>query len=358
VLQLHNHTAGWQGDRSEDTGDGDDASAKFVENMATLDQVLPLGEAVSYNNASLALAGRIIEKVTELTWEKAVRELLLTPLGLDSTFFFHMNEFVTRRFAVGHNQHPDGRITVARNWAMPRGGGPAGHMIANASDQIAWAKFHLGDGQGVLSKELLDLMKQPTVDMPGSALGDYVGISWLLRDVDGVRLVGHGGSMHGQYSEFLMVPERDFAVISMTNSGPNGSQLNDDIVKWTLENYIGVLDTDPEPVLLGDSELAQYIGEFETVAATVSISAAEGRLLLNIELKPAMRKELEDAGEEIPDEPPIPIGLLPGEGDRYIVVDGAAKGMKGYFARGESGAVEAAHIGGRLATRVKAPAPA
>jgi hypothetical protein len=48
--------------------------------------------------------------------------------------------------------------------------------------------------------------------------------------------------------------------------------------------------------------------------------------------------------------------MLPGEGDRYIVVDGPAKGMKGYFTRGDSGEVTAAHVGGRLATRVKAPA--
>jgi CubicO group peptidase (beta-lactamase class C family) len=367
VLQLLNHTAGWQGDRGDDTGEGDDAIAKFVEKMATLEQSLPLGAAVSYNNASLALAGRIIEKVTGQTWEQATREMLLEPLGLQSTYFMNrINEFVTRRFAVGHNQKPDGTITVARNWAMPRGGGPVGHMIANARDQIAWARFHLSDGMGVLSKETLDLMKQPTVDMRGSALGDYVGVSWLLRDIaasgadrsDGVRLVGHGGSMHGQYSEFLTIPERNFAVISMTNSGPNGSQMNDEFVKWALEAYVGVIDKDPEGVLLGDNELAQYTGDFETVAAWVNITAAGGRLLLNIELKPEMRKELEDLGEEIPEQPPIPIAMVPGDGDRYIVADGPAKGMRGYFARGDSGDVEAAHIGGRLATRVKAPASA
>jgi CubicO group peptidase (beta-lactamase class C family) len=354
VLQLLNHTAGWQGDRFDDTGEGDDAIAKFVERMATLDQTLPLGAAVSYNNAAVALAGHVIEKVTGLTWEQATREMLLEPLGLKSTFFMNrINEWATRRFAVGHNQKPDGTITVDRRWAMSRGGGPAGHMIANAKDQIAWAKFHLSDGMGVLKKETLDLMKEPTFDMRGSALGDYVGVSWLIRDVDGVRLVGHGGSMHGQYSEFVTVPERNFAIITMTNSGPNGSQLNDEFVKWALEAYLGVIDKDPEHVALGDNELAQFTGDFETVAANVNISAADGLLWLKIDYKPDTVKELEEMGEEIPDQPPVPIGLLPGDGDRYIVTDGAAKGMKGYFARDDDGTVAAAHIGGRLATRVK-----
>src|SRR5947207_4616483 len=43
VLQLFNHTAGWQGDFFEDTGQGDDALATYVEKMATLEQVYPLG---------------------------------------------------------------------------------------------------------------------------------------------------------------------------------------------------------------------------------------------------------------------------------------------------------------------------
>ena len=104
-----------------------------------------------------------------------MKELLLEPLGLAHTYFF-MNEIMTRRFAVGHRQDPDGTIKVARPWALPRGGAPAGGMSANAADQIAWARFHLGDGRAadgtrVLSQELLDRMKQPTVDMQRQRAG-------------------------------------------------------------------------------------------------------------------------------------------------------------------------------------------
>src|SRR3954447_6817431 len=64
VLQLFNHTAGWEGDMMNDTGDGDDAVEKYVARMVNLEQVTPLGETVSYNNAALSVAGRIIEKIT------------------------------------------------------------------------------------------------------------------------------------------------------------------------------------------------------------------------------------------------------------------------------------------------------
>ncbi|HET6910391.1 MAG TPA: serine hydrolase domain-containing protein [Mycobacteriales bacterium] len=357
VLQLFNHTAGWEGDMMDDTGAGDDALQKYVERMERLQQVTPLGATVSYNNASLSLAGRVIEKVTGTTFEQALRDLLFTPLGLDHTFFFP-NEIMTRRFVVGHTKHDDGHVTVARPWALPRGGNPAGGMSANARDQIAWAKFHLGDGTAsdgtrVLSGELLDRMKQPTFDMKGSALGDYVGISWLLRDLGGVRLVGHGGTTNGQYSEFTMVPERGFALISMTNCGPNGSQLNNLLEKWALEHFLGIADVEPELLTLGEEALQQYAGNYETIAAAVELKPVGGRLEAVVRIKPAMAAVLREQGEDVPDEqPPVPLALLAGDGDQYIVPDGPAKGMRGYFSRDADGHVDGVHLGGRLATKV------
>lgn len=358
VLQLLNHTAGWEGDLSDDTGEGDDALAKYVARMATIEQTTPLGSAVSYNNASLSLAGRVIEKVTGQTYEQAVRDLLLDPLGLSSTFFFR-DEIMTRRFSVGHALKAGATTpTVTRPWGMPRGGSPAGGLSANARDQIAWARFHLGDGtapsgERVLSQELLELMKQPTADMHGSALGDQVGISWLLGEKGGVATVSHGGTMIGQHSNFVMVPERGFAVISMSNCGPNGSQLNDLVCDWALEHYLGVTEAEPEGLLLSDSELAAYVGRFETIAASVDLVARKGLLHATVTIKPEMAKVLRESGEEVPDEqPPLPLQMLAGRPDQYVVPDGMAKGMRGYFARGEDGTVSGVHVGGRLATRV------
>jgi len=357
VLQLFNHTAGWEGDMMDDTGDGDDALEKYVARMERLQQVTPLGATVSYNNASLSVAGHIIARTQGTTYERAISELLIEPLGMDHTFFFP-NEIMTRRFAVGHKRDDDGTITIARPWALPRGNSPAGGISANARDQIAWAKFHLGDGTApdgtrLLSAELLELMKQPTADMRGSALGDFVGISWLLKDIDDVRLVGHGGTTNGQYSNFTLVPERDFAFISMTNCGPNGHQLNELLEKWALEHFIGLVDVEPEELSLGEDALQAFTGTFETIAASVAIAVDGGRLSATVTIKPEMAAALREQGEDVPEEqPPVPLALIAGDGDQYIVPEGPAKGMRGYFSRGTDGTVDGVHLGGRLASRV------
>ena len=356
VLHLLNHTAGWQGDFFADTGQGDDALARFVERMSELEQEAPLGSAMSYNNASLSLAGRVIEKVTGRTYENAIQEMVLDPLGLQHTFFFP-RDIMTRRFAVGHNKKEDGAIKVARPYGEARGGNPAGANIAStAADQIAWARFHLGDGRApdgtqLLSKRFLKEMQRPTVDTPGSALGDQIGISWMLRAVEDVALVSHGGSTFGLYSEFVMAPEREFALTSLTNCGPGGPELNDDLLRWALETHLGVVEPELEPVELNADELAQYAGTYETIAAVCEITGDAGALVLKVELRPEVRAQLSEQGEEVEESPPFRLGLLPGAGDRYVVTEGPAKGMKGSFIRGPSGAVESVHIGGRLATR-------
>lgn len=354
VLQLLNHTAGWQGDVFADLGNGDDALARYAAAMADLQQESPLGATVSYNNASLSLAGRVVEQVTGKTYEQAVRDLVLDPLGLQHSFLFPA-EVMTRRFAVGHTRHPDGTITVSRGWALPRAVNPAGGIASNAADQVAWIRFHLGDGTApdgtkLLPADRLAEMREPTADMVGSALGDHVGISWLLRDVDGARLANHGGSTLGQYSEFVTVPERKFGITAFTNCGPNGGELLEELRRFALYEYAGIVDSPPEPVDLTAAQLAPFVGRYDTRAMICRITADGGRLLAHSEPTPEILSELgEDADDS--DEPPIPLALLGADSDQFIVPDGPAKGMKGYFVRGDDGAVSGVHLGGRLATR-------
>ena len=58
-----------------------------------------------------------------------------------------------------------------------------------------------------------------------------------------------------------------------------------------------------------------------------------------------------ESGDEEPEQqPPFRLGLIAGS-DQYVITEGPAKGMRGYFARDESGRVSGVHLGGRLASR-------
>jgi CubicO group peptidase (beta-lactamase class C family) len=354
VLNLLNHTSGLDWDLLVETGEGDDALAAFVAKLAELKLVAPPGARTSYSQAGYSLLGRVIEKVVGRPYEQAVASLVLEPLGLSHSFFL-AQEVMTRRFAVGHNRGEHKTLSVSRPWKGPRCRNPGGGLASSVSDQLRWARFHLGDGRAesgveILPAERLQQMKGPTAVLRGSTLGDAIGISWFLRDVDGVRTVGHGGSAIGQFAELLTVPARDFAVIALSNAGPDGLSFNQAVVRWALQTYLGVTDRDQEPLPYDATRAREVVGRYENKAMTLTIATAGARLTLEVRLKPEVRASLDtDPG---PDYPPADMGLLPGDKDEYILTSGGMRGQRGFFTRDQSGAVAGVDLAGRLFARI------
>ncbi len=354
VLNLLNHTSGLDWGLQVDTGEGDDALATYVAKMVELKIIAPPGVRASYSQGGYNLAGRIIEKVTGLTFERAVTSLVLQPLGLSHSFYGH-EEVMTRRFTVAHNRGEDGTLSVLRMRRRPRGDNPGGGLASSVADLLRWARFHLGDGRAesgerVLPAEVLQRMKQPTAKLVGSNLGDAIGIGWFLRDVDGVRTVGHGGSTNGQFAELLLVPERGFAVVALSNAGPDGILFNQAVVRWALETYVGVIDRELQPLPYDAARAQEIVGPYENDVMTLIIDTDGTRLRLEVLMKPETRAAYKEAP---PDHAPFEFGLLPGDADEYIITSGAFKGQRGYFTRDQSGAVVGVDLAGRLFNRVR-----
>ncbi len=354
VLNLLNHTSGLDWGLIVDTGEGDDALARYVANMLQLEQIAPPGTRASYSQAGYNLIGRIIEKVTGQTFEQAVASRVLEPLGLSHSLFAR-DDIMTRRFAVGHNPGDDGTLSVARMWRRWRGDNPGGGLASSVADQIRWARFHLGDGRAesgewVLPANILHQMQEPTTELRGSTQGDAIGICWFLRDVDGVRTVGHGGSANGQFADLLIVPERNFAVVSLSNAGPDGIPFNKAVVRWTLENYVGFIDRDPEPLPFDAARAKALVGRYETNAQRITVRMDGATLAIEAGIKPEIRASSD--AEMPPDYPPAEMGLLPGDKDEYVITSGGMTGQRGFFTRDKSGEVTGVDLGGRLFNRV------
>jgi CubicO group peptidase (beta-lactamase class C family) len=354
VRNLLNHTSGLDWGLIADTGEGDDALARYVSRLGELEQMAPPGRRASYSQAGFNMAGRILEKVTGMSYERAVASMLFEPLGLAHSFFAR-DDIMTRRFSVGHNLGQDGRMHVARLWRRARGDNPGGGLASSAADQLRWAAFHLGDGYVngsgmVLPREVLAQMREPTVALRGSRLGDAIGLGWFLRDVDGVRTAGHGGTANGQFAELLTAPDQEFVVVSLANAGPDGLAFNQTVVRWALETYLGVTDRDPEPLPYDEARTREILGSYENDAMTVTVRADGDRLWLAALLRPELRAAAEK--DLPPDHAPLDVGLLPGDADEYVITHGALRGQRGFFTRAPCGSIVGIDLGGRLFSRV------
>ncbi|MCX2185324.1 beta-lactamase family protein [Streptomyces sp. SKN60] len=352
VLNLLNHTAGLDWNLIDD-GEGDRSLAGLVAKLPRLPLIAEPGARASYSQAGYNLAGRIVEKVTGLPFEQAMASLVLEPVGLADTVY-GLPEVMVRKFAVGHNRADDGTLHPARPWGAfregARGDNPGGGLASSVSDLLRWARFQLGDGEGVLPAAELHRMRDRTVELRASTLGDGFGICWFLRDLDGLRAIGHGGSGNGQFSELLIVPERGFAVVSLANGGPDGYAFNQSVVRWALENCLGVVEKTPEPVPYDEGRARQVAGRYEIDAMNLDLATDGTRLTLAVGIKPEIRAASDE--EMPPDYPAAEIGFLPGDGEEYVVMEGGLKGQRGYFSRDADGAVTGVDLAGRLFGRV------
>jgi CubicO group peptidase (beta-lactamase class C family) len=353
ILNLLNHTSGLPWRLDADTGEGDDALQKFVERMVDLKQDIDVGARASYSQLGFDLLGRVIEEVTGQTYEQAISTLLLEPLGLTDSCFT-LEEVKLRRFASGHNADNDGKLRVAKQWKYSRAENPGGGLAASSADLLTWAKFHLAviRNESVLPLAAVKRMQEPTTELVGSSLGKAIGMSWFLSDINGVRTVRHSGSANGQFAELFMVPERNFAVVSLCNGGPNGLQLNDAVVQWTLQKYLKLVDRPPRPLAFDAVRAQEVVGAYENDIQVVTVAIQANRMTIAAGIKPDVRSA---SDRELPaDYPPANMGFISDGKDDFVVTSGGLKGQRGFFARDDDRLVVGLAIGGREFRRVLA----
>jgi CubicO group peptidase (beta-lactamase class C family) len=330
MRHLLTHTGGWEGDHFDDFGAGDDALARMVESLAAIPQLTPLGEIWSYNNAGFYLAGRVIEVLTQTTYERAVQELLLDPIGLDNTFFF-AEDVMTRRFAVGHHRSDDDPPPVARPWPIGRAHHAAGALASSVRELVRWGRFHMSDGEGVVSRATLDEMQRPQLHV--GSIFDDVGITWSIGTRNGRRVLDHGGGTNGQVAYFGFLPDESSVLTLLTNH-TRGSE----VVKAAAETF-GIRDPEREAIDLDPSE---YLGTYTSALVDVELRREDGRLLLVYTPKGGFpRKD----SPPIPGPPPAPIAFY--AEDRLFVPEGPLKGLEAEFLRDPDGGIEWFRFGGR-----------
>jgi CubicO group peptidase (beta-lactamase class C family) len=350
IWNLLTHTSGWEGQIAPSER-GDETLKTFVAGMSDLMQLAPPGAAWSYNNAGFSVAGRVIESVTGMSINRAIRDLVFTPLGLTHAGT-SAGEFITYPFALGHGNRGDGPPTLQRPFS-PSTSVTAGGVGVCLTDLLTYARFHLGDGtsatgERVLTRASLDLMSTP--QLRKQATDDEIGIAWHLRTVGSSRTAAHGGTLGGHILLLELVPERNFAIGILTNSN-NGWRLIQDVERAALDSYLGarfatnqaiahrgLVETLPnvEP-LVQQPALAPYVGRYLRPMNAVVVRANADRLSVQV---------VPNNGTPQPEMPVTFYGP-----DRAVVTEGTDKGQSIEFIRSAEGQVKWVRVTGRIAVR-------
>lgn len=285
MRHLLTHTSGMAGDVFTDTGRGDDCVERYVATLADTPRTHPVGATWSYCNAGFVVAGRVIERLTGMNWDTAMRERLFEPLGVTHTVTLP-EEALLHRTAVGHMAEDGQDPRRVSSWGLTRAIGPAGLINSAPRDVLTFARMHLDggradDGTRVLSHANIAAMRSPQANRPDAyPPGDSSGLGWRLSAWDGQPVFGHDGSTRGQDAFLRILPGKGLAVVLLTNGG-NARDLSEDLFREVFRDVAAVelpapLQVPADPPAL---DCSPYLGTYERAGARTEIFERDGLVL-------------------------------------------------------------------------------
>jgi len=213
VGQLLSHLAGasaespggwWErvpGGSLEDLGLGD------------ADVVLGAARRFHYSNLGFGVLGELAARMRGTSWDDAVRDEVLAPLGMTRT-----TPRPVAPAAEGRAVHPWADVVLAEPEHHAGVMAAAGQLWATLTDLSRFAAFLLGDTADVLDPATLEEMTVPAgVDSSAPGWSAY-GLGLQVMRVEGRTLVGHGGSMPGFLAGVFVDREEQAGAVSLANA--------------------------------------------------------------------------------------------------------------------------------------------
>lgn len=194
-------------------------------------------DTFEYSNLNYILVGAAIERITEQSWEEAFREHKPGQLMGESGWGFGPPQGDN---PIGHKKLLGFFLPVGQNWNKadnPAALGPAGTVHASLE---SWAGFVSAFLKS--SDKLSEETKKHLTSIHQQG-GDYA-LGWGRHTIGDDIVIGHSGSNTMWFSDVLIIPAKDRAILVVTNSAtPSSHELVQSISKSVrtklLENTSG-----------------------------------------------------------------------------------------------------------------------
>ncbi len=237
-----------------------------------------------YSNLGAGLLGLVLARHLGMSYEEAVRERILAPLGMDRTGI-RLSPEMQASLSVGHDAGGD----AVPLWDITTLAG-AGGLRSDLADMLRFVQASVGEAESEIELALRDA-HEVRADMER---GMGIGLNWITRTTDDQRTVWHNGGTAGFRTFAGFDPDRDVAVVVLTNSG-----IGADDIGFHILNPEIPLEPPPVPsfalreaVEVSDAVLDRYVGRYQLtpqVVATFERGEGEGFLTTQLTGQPSVR---------------------------------------------------------------------
>jgi CubicO group peptidase (beta-lactamase class C family) len=180
-------------------------------------RIFPPGITPAYSNYATAVAGYIVQRVSEKPFEQYIADNIYTPLGMSHTTFVqplppNLSPLMSNGYQRASKEAKPYEFVQAF---------PAGSVAASAADMCIFMMAHLQDGRWndkqILKPETAKLMHARAFGsdprLNGMALGFYE------ETRNGHRIIGHGGDTLYFHSDLHLIQDANIGFFVSYNSG-------------------------------------------------------------------------------------------------------------------------------------------
>lgn len=192
--------------------------------------IAPPGERYSYTTYGFTLVGRALETAAGKSFRELIREEVLSPAGMTSTFIDDVSAIIPGR-AQGYRWSPfGGNLNSAladTSYKIPGGG-----LCGTAEDLVQFANALLSNR--LMKPETRELMW--TAQSTSDGKKTSYGLGWVISELSGRRKASHSGGQQRVSTYLLIVPELKISVAVMTNlEGAGAGRIANSIASDMIE---------------------------------------------------------------------------------------------------------------------------
>src|SRR5262245_10955156 len=205
----------------------DERYCTFDEHIASLKRSwtkAPAGSRYSYSNVGVDLAGYTLQLLSTKRFADYMKQEVLAPLGMQNSTFSFDVATSSASFARGNIEGKP--APIERIPMLPSGG-----MYSTATDLAKFIVFALGDGEKMLAE-----MGQIQYPVRGQTAGYGLGLE--IGEIDGSKLLQHGGSGYGYSTIQAWLPEYKAGVVVLANAGDIG--FSDTLAREVLAAIVAI----------------------------------------------------------------------------------------------------------------------
>ncbi len=179
------------------------------------------GERWFYLNEGYVILGKIIERVSGVSYESYIKTNILDKLGMRKSYFTREEYLKDNDRATPYIINKEGKhVRVEPVFGISADGG----LFSNVIDLLKFVKALINKGVHddvqILSKDSVTLMEKAFTKLPyETPVADSYGLGLIIRhDFFGRKLVGHSGSVLVYTAYIGYIPEERIGVAILSNA--------------------------------------------------------------------------------------------------------------------------------------------